>query len=321
MRASSLSNAKVIDLLNRYFVPVHVDGVYIKENASVPVEEKKAYQAVFQQFYQMNKENRAAGKPEFSVGSVHAYVLAPEGKPMASLHVAEAKPDAVADMLQRAVKTLKTPAGKPLIQPCPQSAPPKTDADGLVLHLVARYLVPRGQANARKDVDDDFVPIQATLGQQQSGQWNALPSEEWIVLGKAQWPKLLPTLSGKKVAVGTSWDIDKEVAEQLLTRFYPTTENNDLSKNRIDRQALKATVVSIKDGVVRAQIEGDLKMKHYFYPGKDDKNFVEATVVGYIDFALDGSRILTLRLITDRASYGVQSSKFGVALHSLPAAP
>src|SRR5260370_23934550 len=128
MRASSLSSTKVIDLLNHYFVPVHVDGVYVQQNASVAAQEKKAYQSVFQRFYQTNKENRAAGKPEFSVGSVHAYVLAPDGRPMASLHVAEAKPGAVADMLDRAVKTLKTPEGKPLIQPCPQFAPPKTDA-------------------------------------------------------------------------------------------------------------------------------------------------------------------------------------------------
>jgi hypothetical protein len=318
MRASSLSSTKVIDLLNHYFVSVHVDGVYVGQNASVPAQEKKAYQSVFQEFYRINKENRAAGKPEFSVGSVHAYVLAPNGKPMASLHVADAKPGAVADMLERAVKALKTPEGKPLIQPCPQSAPPKTEPDELVLHLVARYLVSRGQPNARKDVDDAFVPIVSTLGQERSGQWTALPSEDWIVLKKDHWMKLLPAA---KVAVEISWDIDKEAAAQLLTRFYPTTENNDLSTNRIDRQSLKATVVSIRDGVVRARLEGDLKMKHTFYPRRDDKNFVDATVVGYLDFALKGPRILTLRLITDRASYNGETTNFGVALRSVPAQP
>src|SRR5437667_398646 len=115
MRASSLSNAKVIDLLNRFFVPVHVDGVYV-------------------------------------TGS-------------------------------------------------------------------------------------DFVPLQPALGQERSGQWTALPSEDWIVLKQAQWLKLLPA---GKVGVGTTWDVDEEIASELLTRFYPTTENNDLSTNRIERQALKA---------------------------------------------------------------------------------
>ena len=39
--------------------------------------------------------------------------------------------------------------------------------------------------------------------------------------------------------------IDREVATKLLTHFYPATENNDLSKNKFDRQSLKATVVAI----------------------------------------------------------------------------
>ena len=150
--------------------------------------------------------------------------------------------------------------------------------------------------------------------EERSGQWSALPSEDWIVLKKADWTKLLPA---GKVYVGATWDLDKDIAGQILTRFYPTTENNSLSKNRIDRQALKATVVSVQDGKVRARIEGELKMKHAFYPGREDNNFVEATVLGYMEFTSKEPRILTLRLITDRASYGGETRRFGVALRSL----
>jgi hypothetical protein len=320
MRASSLSNTKVIDLLNHYFVPVNVDGVYLKANAGVAREEKAAFISVVQQFYQLNKENRAAGKPEKAVGSVCLYVLTPEGRALDSLTIGEAQPGKVAELLTRAIRTLKTPEGKALIQPAPQAAAPRASADSLVLHLVARYLVPRGQPNARKDVDDDFVPVQAALGEERSGQWSALPSEDWIVFQKPQWTKLLP--SGK-VTVGTSWDVDKELARELLVRFYPTAENNDLSTNRLERLGLHVTVVSISKGVARARLTGELKMKHMFYPGRNDPtNLVEANVVGYLDFAVDGSRILTVRLITDRASYGNGPfSRFGVAVESLRAAP
>ena len=51
MRASSLSNSKVIDLLNHYFVPVHADGVYITKNPHVTGEEKAAYEGIFQAFH------------------------------------------------------------------------------------------------------------------------------------------------------------------------------------------------------------------------------------------------------------------------------
>jgi hypothetical protein len=314
MRASSLSNAKVIDLLNHYFIPVHADGVYYQHNEAVPADEKAAYQRIFQELDRVNQENQKAGKPPLSIGTVHAYVLTADGKPFASLHVGEAKPDRVIAMLQRAVHELKVPHDQPVLKPVPQSVAPKAKPDALVLHLTARYLVPRSQAGARKDLDDEYVPLEPMLGSEKSGQWSALPSEDWIELRRAEWRKLLPV---GHVVVGSSWDVDRALAAQLLTRCYPTTENNDLSTNRIDRQSLKATVVSVTDGVIRARIDGSLTMKHPFYPGKADKNFVEATLVGYIEFELDKPRIHTLRLITDKATYGGASRRFGVAVRSL----
>lgn len=286
-------------------------AAWLQKNENATAEEKTAYQSIFQSFYQLNREKRTAGKPELSVGTVHAYVLSPDGKPMDSLHVADAMPNKVAAMLERAIAALKTPRGEILLKPVSQSAAPTCDKEALVLHLTTRYLVPRGQAEARKNVDDDFVPIQAVLGKERSGQWSALPSEDWIVLSKKEWAKLLPTGSTE---TGRSWDIDREVATTLLTRFYPTTENNDLTTNRIDRLSLKGTIVSVKDGIARARLEGSLKMKHTFYPGRDDDNFVEATVLGYVDFKTAGPVILKLRLVTDRASYGGETKHFGAAL-------
>jgi hypothetical protein len=314
MRASSLSNAKVIDLLNHYFIPVHADGVYYQHNVAVPPEEKAAYQRVFQDLYRVNKENQEAGKPRLSIGTVHAYVLTADGKPLDSLHVGEAKPERVIAMLERATRTLKVPEGKPVLQPAPQSAAPKAKPDSLILHLTARYLVPKNQPGARKNIDDEYVPLSPQLGTERSGQWNALPSEDWIELKRADWLKLLPT---GNVQAGSSWDMDKDVTIQLLTRFYPTTENNDLSKNRIDQQSLRGTILSVKNGVIRARIDGSLKMKHTFYPGREDDNRVEATLVGFLDFDLDKPRIHTLQLITDKATYGGESRRFGVAVRSL----
>jgi hypothetical protein len=316
MRASSLSNAKIIDLLNHYFVPVYADGVYVKHNPAVPADEKAAFERVFHDFYHLNQENKNAGKPQLSVGSVHAYVLSADGKPMDSLHVAQAKPSQVVAMLEKAVESLKVAKGEPIAKPAPQSAAPETPAGSVMLHLTARYLAPRSRSDARKDIDDEFVPMQPHLGEERSGQWSALPSEDWIALTKDEWTKLLPPGT---VATGTSWNIPKEIAEPLLTRFYPTTENNDLNTNRFDRQELKATIVSINGNVARAKIEGSLKMKHTFYPHREDENFVDATILGYIDFAADKSRIETLRMATEKATYGTMG-RFGVALRSVAAA-
>jgi hypothetical protein len=318
MRASSLSNAKVIDLLNRYFVSVHADGVFYKDNKSVAAEEKAAFQHVFQDLHRLNEKNKADGKPILSVGSVHAYVLDSAGKPLDSLHVAEAGPQKVLGMLEKAVKELKVPEGTPVVKPAPQSPAPKPQADDLVLHLTTGYLVPRNQQGARQEVDDDFVPAKPHLGTEKSGQWNALPSEDWIVMAKNEWRKLLPT---GEVKVGASWEPDKDTAAWLLTRFYPTTENNDLSTNRIDQQELKATVLSVKDGIIRARLAGRLKMKHSFYPSRDDDNAVEANLDGYLEFDADGKRVRALKLTTDSATYGGANTHFGAALRSVTAAP
>src|SRR4051794_7896382 len=132
MRASSLSNKKIIDLLNRYFVPVTIDGVYLNQNETSQAEEKKAYREVFQKFYQANKDVKA-GRPKFSVGTVHAYVLAPDGRPVASLHVAEAaKPERLLEMLTKAKDKLKVAAGGPVVKVKPLTTMPTAEADSLV---------------------------------------------------------------------------------------------------------------------------------------------------------------------------------------------
>jgi hypothetical protein len=264
----------------------------------------------------VNQQNKDDGKPLLSVGTVHAYILAANGQPLDSLHVAQAGPKHVIAMLQHTIAALKLPKGQPVLKPAPLSVAPTANADAVVLHLTARYLVARGQANARQEIDDEFVPLRPALGGEKSGQWSALPSEDWIVLKRAQWLKLLPA---QPVKVGASWDLDRTVASQILTRFYPTTENNDVSTNRIDEQALKGTVLSIKDGIVRARLDGALKMKHSFYPRRDDNNVVEATLLGYVEFDASKPRIRALRLVTDQATYGGPNQHFGAAVRLVPA--
>jgi hypothetical protein len=278
MRAGPLSDTKVIDLLNKYFVPVYAVNEDYADGGPAPREEKAEYQRIY----------RTALEAGMSTGTVHVYLLAPDGKPIDTLHVAEAaKTERLVGLLEKTIKQLNVAEGKPLVKPAPQSVAPRAEAGSLVLHLIAR---PLGGG----------------------GSWDGV-SENWIVLAPDEVKKLLPP---GPVAAGTAWDLDRTVGATLLRPFYPVTENNDLSKNRIDRQVLKATVVSAAGGLVRARLEGSLKMKHTFYPGRADDNFVEATVAGYLDFEPDKQSVRTLRLVTERATYG--GGKFGVALRSLP---
>jgi hypothetical protein len=276
MRAGPLSDEKVISLLNRYFVPVYVVNEDYEKNGSAPPEEKA----------ERNRIWREALQAKLPSGTVHVYVLHPsDAKVFNSMHVARAAetPRLVA-MLEDAIAKLNVPEGKPVVKVVPQSAAPEAAPDALVLHLTARGF--------------------------NKGSWREFPSENWMTFSRDEWAKFTG-----KAEVGSSWEIDKDVAAKLLTHFYPQTENNDVSTNRIDQQSLKATVISVKNGVARARVDGSLKMKHTFYPNRDDNNFVDATVVGYVDFE-PGKRIQSLRIVTDRAIYGKEG--FGVAAQSLP---
>jgi hypothetical protein len=238
-----------------------------------------------------------------SAGTVHVYLLDPDGRPVGSQHVAVAsKVEELTALLERTIERLQVPAGKPIVPPSSQSASPKADAGALVLHLVARNVV-------RKDGED--VPHKAVLGMTRSGNWGAYPVEDWIILGKAEWSRLVPR---GPFAPGMVWDLDRDVTAKVLRHFYPSTENNDVAGNRIDRQELKATVVSVKDGIVRARLDGKLRMKHTFYH-RDDDNFAEAQLLGFLDIEARTGRIVNWQLITTDATYG--RIRFGVAVRTV----
>jgi len=283
----------VIDLLNTYFVPVYVSNEDLRDGGSAPATEKKEHMRIYLE----------AHKAKLSTGTVHVYIVGPDGHPIDSQHVATAtKVEQLTAMLQRTVDRLKTPAGKALVAPCNQMRRPKTAAGDLLFHLIARNVQRQGKED---------VPTRAKLGESRSGNWGAYPGENWIVLQHKECSKFLPA---KEAAVGNTWELDPDTAARFLTYFYPSTENNDIKTHRIDKQSLRATVLSIDKGVVRARLDGFLRMKSPFYH-KDDGNFVEAKLVGFMEYALKDRRIRTVNLVTDGATYG--RLRFGVTMQTV----
>lgn len=165
MRAGPLSNNEVIQLLNTAFAPVFISNEDYDEDGPAPPEERAERDRIW-------REAREAG---LSSGTVHAYVLAPHGRVVDSLHVAEAaKVERTREMLQRAIVRFRPQRGKPLFPLRTQSPAPEKPEGGLVLHLFARYLEHAG---------DGLAPLADTgLGQTVNASWQAYPAENWIVL-------------------------------------------------------------------------------------------------------------------------------------------
>ena len=80
MRAGPLSNPKVIELLNGYFVPVYTSNDFISGPSDSLKKEQKERERVYRAFLDA----------KLSAGSVHVYVLSPDDVPIGSIHVAKA---------------------------------------------------------------------------------------------------------------------------------------------------------------------------------------------------------------------------------------
>jgi hypothetical protein len=296
MRAVSLTNNQVISLLNRYFVNVFVSNEDYADKGSASADEKAQLRRIFNEGY-------AAKLP---VGTVHAYVLKPDGHLLISQNVVQAARGApLIEMLEKVVKTLDAHPGEPVVKPAP--APPPQVAPGEVqLHVVARYLERQG---------DKLV----ISGQgEHRGNWSDNPGEDWIALDRAQWSGFEPKGAFR---VGEKWTVAHEIAALIWNRLYPPAENNDLATNRIDSEALSATVASVERGVAHIRLEGSLKMKHPFYH-KDDAYFVNAAVVGFVDADTRTRRIESLQLVTDQATYGAERPMpFGAAVELVTERP
>jgi hypothetical protein len=286
MRAGPLSDDKVIDLLNSYYVPVYTaNEEYGRDGTASPAEKAARVRMLTEAW----KGGDRQAKEVFMASDAAVYVMAPDGHVVDALRLPDCLENhRVIAMLEAVAKKYQVKKGDTLVPPSSQSDvfTTKVTPGSLALHLTARY-IPAG------------------------GTWKQLPGEDIVVLEKDEWRKLIPA----NAEVGVSWEVDKDVAAKLMIDFYPPSSNRDPSTNRIDDSPLTATVVSVTDGVARVRLDCKLRMKHRFLPIKDDDKFVEAKVVGFVDCDPAKKQIKEVRMVTEKATYN--KTTFGVAVRSV----
>jgi RNA polymerase sigma factor (sigma-70 family) len=295
VRAGALSNDGIIALLNEHFVCVHLNHRDYAPDGRASAGEKNRLENICRQ---ATGRNLVSPKPDNSV-----YILDAEGRPLAC------QPSYELASAERLALLLGPWAGDepdgtgPVVAPVPQSRPPETLRDNLVLHLTTRYLDRRG---------DLLLPQRRPLGLTNNYELRGLPGEDWFVLDRPRAARFLPPAGA---APGTTWAVAPEVAAVLFRSMYPPTEDNDLARNRIDEGVLQATVVAVQGNVVRARLEGRLTMQHRSAPDRDDGTMVRAELEGFLDFEPARSRLRSLQLVSTRATYG--RAEFGIALRSV----
>jgi hypothetical protein len=226
---------------------------------------------------------------KMETGSVRIYILGPDGAAIGTPEVIGRLQieDVLRVFLEQIVAQLHIQPGRPVTKPHPQSLPPQADPSSTVFHLVARG------GNA--------------------GSWREFPAENWIVLDQKESNALLPPGGAR---LNSSWEVPPEVANKLLSWFYPQTEDTSrTNRSRIIREAFRMTVVTLDRGMARARIEASVRMVHSFYPERDTGETVDAKLLGFMDFSPAERRIQRLRLVTEKATYNEEW--FDAALRSV----
>jgi len=231
-----------------------------------PAEEKAERQRIYLYFY----------AHKLGIGDVHVYVVAPNGDGVSGMDIGSAgNTEKMIAFLTKVAADLGVAPGPPAVVPHPVSVAPAAPADSLVLHLVSRSMA--------------------------GGSWHEFPSENWIVLSKAEWQQLLPAAGTARAA---SWAVPKPVAVKLVEWIYPQNEEKTgVNRSRVDIADLKMTLVTLENGLARARIDGQVKLMHSFYPGGKAEDFAISELSGYLDFNVAERRIQRLRLVTDKAAY------------------
>jgi RNA polymerase sigma-70 factor (ECF subfamily) len=279
LRGHALSDSRVISALNEAFVPVYLSNVDFEEFGSAAPEEKKLRDRIW-------SNARKLGLPS---GMDGLYLLDPDsGSLLDSRDLGKASPQAVLSLLDA---HRKTPPGKALFPSSCQSVPPASSAGALTLHLTARYLDRQG--HVEKD----------------RGDFHEFPAEDWLLLSPEECRSLIPP-------EGESRRVDAAAVLKLLTLFHPpdmSVGSDPDGRNQFDEASLRITRIS--KSYVR--LEGRLRMRRSFTQlEKTEPRPVTAAVRGFIELEADRSRIRSLRIISEGATFGPQN--FGVAIRSLP---
>ena len=231
---------------------------YYGDSATVTKEERAELE-------RLHREGQEAKK---STGSVHAWLLSPDGKLQATLHVAEA---ASPGKLHAALEAMKTkfpaPAGQPVVAPASLSRPANPAPGSVAVHVTAR--------------------------RENRGSWGEFPGENWPVFTVEEWRTLTAVPAGKKP--GDTWPLDAALTRRILNHFHPQTEDCS-DKDRNDLQTATLTARLEKDGAIN--LSGKLRLRRAFYPGRKDLTECSASLEGVIR----GGRLTLVTL--DDARFG-----------------
>jgi len=261
-----------------------------------------------------------------ALGPVHASVLSPRGEVLDVIALPEHAGDGpfLAERLTGCIQKLGTSPGPPLTvyRQRPRSRPRPAD---LVLSVIVRFLLkPVDIHKAIRSLDGSAsAPGRSLLTRLKN------PIRDQVVLPAEKWRKLVPS----PVRTGTQHEVDAGAASTILMHFCPPTDMLVLDSARIIKASLRSEVSSVSGDTATVRLDGAITMRHPWGREVDssgartatstEKKWVQATVLGFIQFDRRRQRIRSLQMTTRTARYRGESFSipYGVAVQSMPQGP
>jgi hypothetical protein len=262
---SSLSDARVIALLTKYFVPAWVSRDDYQRDPRGKDEQAE--------LDRIDAERHRRG---LEGGTVCVFVLDPDGSVLATQRVQLAyKPENLIPFLEKLIADKKlTPRDAEAIRAStarPSAIKPKTEG-GRLVHVWTRC----DQAGTNRGLSHDRVELTA-----------------------AEWKAFVPAAD---VRPGTTWSVPEKVAHKLFQYCYPPGPIWKVQDSKVRSGTLKASVVSVSSGKARVKLEGAMELS-FPNTGKPTDGRITARLMGEAQGDVEKQTLTSLALVSEQADY------------------
>ena len=265
MRASSLSDKRVIDMISRYFVPVWLSRDNYQKDPRSKAEAAEIHRI------DVDKQKRG-----LKGGTVCVYLIAPDGAVRATMPVQQAyKADNLLPFLKEFIEKEKLePRDAEAVQA--SAAKRKTvqpqSKGGLVLHVRTKNEGPRADYGT---------------------------GEDWVELTADEWKSFVPKADAR---TGDSQKVAEKVVDKLFKHFYPPAANWKVADGTLVSRSLTATALSVSDKEVRVSLRGSVELSHPF-GGANSPGTITAKLVGVLRYDPKQKDVTSFVMASEEAKF------------------
>lgn len=265
MRVSSLSDERVRNLIEKYFVPAWVS------RDSYQLEKRSREEQT-----ELERIDGERAKRKLIGGSVCVFLLDPDGHIWATMRVQEAcKPQNLVPLLEKTIAERKlTPRDSEAVRASaatPSERKPKSEGSRLI-HIWARV----DQKGSNRGVSNDRVELTAAERKAFAPPADALP--------------------------GSSWRIPDKIAHKLYLYCYPPGPRWKVSDCRVKSGTLKATLIAASESEARIRLQGEMELT-FPNTGKPTDGRITARFVGTARVEGKTHALTSLALVSEQADY------------------